>query len=868
MSYHTVSLACPELPLPCKNLETGELGSISRLQIKTRLSPAKAIGHLHRNYPTFSLSNTFLKMLRYASETVEKPGSSPILALIGEMGAGKTSSAELAMSLVDGVAPEKFECGEKSLDWILFEPELSSGSRAPVEELERKFNKGEMNPLNVALIKKELPYAIRKDENGASILDLSLIKSDNLQSAIDTIKTVISLEGIGNSSAIGISYKEGPLIRAWKAAEKAEKTGEPYSGRLIIDEIDKRLPNTGRSLQQVWLVLAGAGGIEKHTVSKDGIEFTFDSKKIPRGFSIVITGNDNRDITSSLGESSGLTSSMASRLTIYSIEKPQMEDLTNRICQTLCGMPLLMASILPEKDSQNWQKLQDLRTLGTDEPLTEEESWLLKNYEKTLTAARQLAAFYVKWGELVDPDNQEIDDPILESTTGFREPPSVRMAQKHIKRAIANDILDVSSEQALPCDNPIEKLLSYKEEHREPLKGLGERIEKVILEEIQLAAGGPETKAKILQIAKSEGLIYEPDEENNPNKHKKLIRDLLSTDKDTFVVEKETKVLQHKLYEQFLSRYKDVFKDKKPSMEDLLPERDLQSALNQLREIKERKTTARTTYMININPQYIEGNKTEKAIECIPVIFRPDKETRAKLESYSREEKRAAFMDSEVFLTLLSAPKVGEETLEALWNEGWHKQLSEIIQESVVDDHPDFVDAMSGKSKDFRGAKVLTRGKDGAPEASIVLDSPKLKKTWILRKDIKEETITREPNAMLGSDPDDKTGSKAKGTTGNHTIKLVPASKIPELLAELEKELPEGSFEHLDLILAPMTGQGEMTKAQSLEEALMPTTPGARMPMRIPGLDSGSGDTQRPERKNSGGWSKKKAGKESEPSLT
>jgi hypothetical protein len=814
-------------------------------------------------------------MLKYASETVENPGSSPILALIGEMGAGKTSSAELAMTLVDGTPPEKFECGEKSLDWILFEPELSSGSRAPVEELERKFNKGEMNPLNVALLKKELPDAIGKNEDGISILDLSRIKSENLQSAIETIKTVISLEGIGNSNAIGISYKEGPLIRAWKAAERAEKTGEPFSGRLIIDEIDKRLPNTGRSLQQVWLVLARAGGIEKHTVSKDGLEFTFDANKIPRGFSIVLTGNDNRDITSSLGESSGLTSSMASRLTIYSIEKPQMEDLTNRICQTLCGMPLLMASILPEKDPNNWQKLQDLRTLGTDEPLTEEESWLLKNYEKTLTAARQLAAFYIKWGELVDPDNQEIDDEVLESTAGFREPPSVRMAQKHIRRAISNDILEVSSEQALPCDNPIEKLLSHKDEQRDPLKGLGERIEKVIMEEIQLAAGGPETKAKILQIAKAEGLIYEPDEENNPNKHKKLIRDLLSTDKDTFVVEKETKVLQQKLYDQFMGRYKEVFKGNLPSVEDLIPERDLQSALNQLKEFRERNTTARTTYMININPQYIEGNKSEKAIECIPVIFKPNKEARAELEKYKKEEIHAALMDSDIFLTLLSTPKVGQETLEALWNEGWHNHLVDIIEE--MDDQPDFVQAMSGKSKDFRGAKVITRGADGKPEATLVLDSPKLKRTWVIRENAKEETITRSSGGLSAptskeekESPDGEGKKPKKGDV--HTIKVMPKDKIPELLEELERDLPGDSFEHLELILAPFTGPEEKNKEQALHESLKPVTPNARMPLSIKGLDS-DGPTGSRGAKSSGETSNSskrggKSSKEEEPAMS
>jgi hypothetical protein len=367
MSYQTITLGCPELPLPCRDPITGNLGAVRHFQIKSRLSPSKAIGELYRNYPPFSLSHTFLKMLKYASETIDRPGASPLLALIGEKSAGKTSSAELAMALVDGTIPETFNCGGKSLDDLLFEPVIDDPSKSIIDTVQQRYNSADLNPLNMNLLEQEIPEAIFQPEGQRKQIDLSLIEPENLEKAIETIKTVVSLEGIGNTNGIGLTYKEGPLIRAWKQAEKNEKEGiTSGSGRIIIDEIDKRTPNTGKSLQQVFLVLQGL--LEKHTVSKNGIEFTFDRKKMPKGFSAVITGNDDRD----LAESAGLAQSQASRMTILSVDKPLVEDLTQRICQSLCGMSLLVAEMLPDKDK--WRTLQNLRTLGQDSPLTEEEA--------------------------------------------------------------------------------------------------------------------------------------------------------------------------------------------------------------------------------------------------------------------------------------------------------------------------------------------------------------------------------------------------------------------------------------------------------------------------------------------------------------
>lgn len=827
MSYQTITLGCPELPLPCRDPITGNLGAVRHFQIKSRLSPTKAIGELYRNYPPFSLSHTFLKMLKYASETIDKPGASPLLALIGEKSAGKTSSATLAMTLVDGVPPDTFDCGGKSLDDILFEPVISDPSKNIVEELQERFNKGELNPVSVTLLEKEVPEAIFTDKDGKTRADFSLIGSDTIRKAIETINSVVNLEGIGNVNGIGLTYKEGPLIRAWKQAEKNEKDGvSSGSARIIIDEIDKRTPGTGKSLQQVFLVLQGL--LDKHTVSKNGIEFTFDREKMPKGFSAVITGNDDRD----LAESAGLSQSQASRMTILSIDKVHSEDLTQRICQSLCGMSLLVAEILPDKDK--WRILQNLRTLGQDTPLTEEDAWLLKNYEKTLTAARQAAGLYMDWEKIVDPENPEIDDPILEATTAFREPPGVRMAQKAVQRAKANDLLNVTTDSAQPSSNPLEALLKQGESNTDPLTSLGIRWEKVVLEDIQLSAGGPETKAKILEAAKLRGFVYEPDEENNPNKHRKPIRHLLATDKEEFVVTKETKMLQEKLYREFLESHKDLFKGKTPTVEELIPGRDLQSAITQLKEHADIKTSDQTTYILNINPEYIEGNKTAKAIECIPVLFSQNEAHHKKLKSMGKEELHKNLVSTETLLTLIETPKIGEETIDAFWNEGWKKDLNEMVADNGFvneEDTPECVRMLAGSSQDLRVCKVLTRSKDGLPEPILILDSQSTKNTWIIREKGIEKTSTREISSSyseLGKDnPEGSTDSKRttkEGVENQYKIHIVPGNKIQELVETLRNILPEDCVSELPSVMtayrvSPASPEQDAPSSE-LEEAI------------------------------------------------
>jgi hypothetical protein len=785
------------------------LGVIKNFQIKTRLPAKKAIGFLHRNYPPFSMSHTVLKMLKYASETIDQPGASPLLALIGEKGAGKTSSAEMVGYLVDGVAPEVFHCGDKSLDDLLFEPVIAESSKSLMETLEERYKDNSISGINRSLLEKEVPEAILMGSQGQT-LDLSRIHPDNIKHAVEIIKTVVHLEGIGNQSGIGISYQEGPLIRTWKNAVEAEKTGKTLPTRLIIDEIDKRLPNSGKSLQQVWLVLQGLS--DSTTVSKNGVEFTFARKEMPKGFSVVITGNDDRD----LSESAGFSQSQASRMTILSIEKPSQEDLTHRICQSLCGIPLLSLELLKQDSNKKAQVLQGLRTLGDEEQISEEELWLIKNHEKTLQAAKQLAAFYDKWAELVDPETG-IDDPILEATAAFREPPSVRMAQSHIRRSKANDIIDVDFDQSTPSSNPLESLLNQASKNPEPPKGLGERIERIILESVQLSAGSPGTKAKILEIARSEGIITETDEEDNPNKNRKTIRDLLATEKESFVITEEAKILQKQLHRTFVTTHKKEFKGKIPTPEELVPVRNVQAALNQLIEQKEKQTTDSTTYILNINPSYVTGNSTESPIECIPVLSEENPSHVKTLREMSQKKDYSTMIPTKTLVTLLQTPKIADETLSGLWDAGWKKNVEAILKEKDLwhseEEEPKIIQILTGSGKDLRIAKVLTKNEAGIPEPVIVLNFPDKKKTWVLSE---EKLPVLSPKELSDGGPEDSlaeldtettsspttatataaaaTATKKKSKVSGPQLKSFSRAEIPDLVEALKKELPENTF--------------------------------------------------------------------------
>jgi hypothetical protein len=961
MSYNSVTIACPELPLPTLDPQSGEIGAIRHMRVKSRLGQKQAIGFLHRNYPPPSMSHTFLELVRYASDAVETPGAAPVIALLGEKGAGKTSAAEAAFYLVDGEMPEVFDCGDRSLDEILWQPVIADSSRSLVARLEERYNSGSINPLNKTFIETELADAIVTDGSGRKSLNLSLIGPEHIQGAIKTIESALKLEGISPVTGIDISYEEGILIKVWKRgqqdpvmasslallrlanakAEGAKETnpldieiiwgdrdpkglsdiwrsnldetlaawttpasledwetrlktahreildpksteelvskflvlkshpetrnGEllspksfftlldeeakkerpripgmahARSNRLVVDEIEKRLPDTGKSLQQVLLVAQGLR--ESHTVSKNGKSFTFSRRDMPRGFTMILTGNDANDL--SIGETQGLSQSQADRISILPIGKSTEEDLTHRICQFFTGIPFGILKLLPQNNETKGRLLSELRALGTNESLSREELWLLQNHDKTFQAAKQLAWFFTYWASLTDQENPGLDDPDEERNAAFREPIGVRMAHKLILKALQQNSLEVSFALAEQSADPLQALLDQKEAAPAAKASIGARTCRVILEAIAKRCRSPVLKAKVFEGAKIAGLLRDTDEEALTNAGHHPLEDLLNDlEEQTFEIEETTKALQVSLYASMLETHAEKLGNTPPPIDELLPLRDLQAAVTAFKQQATSRTTCSTTYMININPQFLEGTRSEKAVECIPVLCptqsKAHKETVQKL---GRKHVYDNMMRTEMLLALLKTPDLGEQALDALWNESWRKHLQAgIIADKTAEGAtvpvpttpipgitppPKCISMADGSDEDLRIAKVLTMGKE-RPEASIIFQSRSLKTTWIISENGKREVLENGASKVLCFRENE---SKALWL---HIVAEMGSAIKPNVLAALHAlhSLPEEAMLEPEEAIAASFQQNEQERAQNAR-GLRNT----KIPLRVP----------------------------------
>jgi hypothetical protein len=847
MNYQKITISDNKImPLPVRDPIDGQLGTPedSKIVINSRLGFKEAIGYLYRNYPPFSMSHLVLELIQNASATIEKAGASPLVALIGEKGAGKTSGAEFASRLVDGIEPEVFQCGGRPLDDLLYEPIIESSSKNLIEILQEKYNNNSLQEINRNILETEFPEAILEDEKtGSKKLVLSKIDSQKVRDAVEVINKINKLEGIGTMSGVGIDYQEGALIRTWRNALESEKDGKIRKTRLIIDEIGNRSADSGKSLQQVWLVISGKQ--ESTTVSKNGMSFTFSKKDMPKGFSIIATGNDDRDRS----EIEGMGEAMASRWTIKTIDQPGQEDVAHRICQSLIGIPTLFLELDKKKSiEQKADILEQLRTLGTDEKLTEEELWMIRNHDKTTQASKQLAAFYSKWAKLIDPESG-IDDPILESTVGHREPPGVRMAQSDIQRAKDNMIVGVKVSDVEFSDNPIDDLLnSQNKEHIKEKRPLGERIERVVLERIYQSAGTPSTKAKILEIARNEGIVSGDDEESNPNKKRMTIRDLLSTDKEKFKITEQAIAVQEQLHRTFTIANKEKFGKVVPTAEELIPIRNVQMALNQIVKMKERQTTDTTTYILNINPEYVTGNSKESPIECIPVLCYDNESHRKPLEEMQKTKSYESMISTKTFTTLLQTPQISEETLSGLWDEKWKTVAEAAIssqrkkkavsskkdEKDEKDEEYNWHDIISGGHRDVRIAKVLTRNEKDEVEPILIINFPKKVETWILSKEkipVIENKNWSEPKASYNKDKNEKTqGLKIKMPK----IKTFSNKEVEKLAEEIEKTEFKNPISSAITLFVKNSGDKETEEKLEtiLSNTLTTSAARAKIPMR------------------------------------
>jgi hypothetical protein len=670
-AYYTTKVADPGLPLPYTDPVSKKDKVITDFFINTKLGLETAVGHLHRNGPPPTVSSAFYQMLQKASHSIEVEKQKEIdpklinktqrlNVMLGEKGCGKTSTAITVGYLIDGIAPELFACENRSLDDLMWEPIFTDTNKSDFSIIKERIEAGTINPISIRAL-REIPNLIQ-ETNGKISLDETALQEGNLKDTMQAYQNVLQIEGLEQKShGIGIDYVEGPMIRTFKAAIQAARTGKDLPCKIVIDEIDKRMENTGSALQQFWLFLQGS--IDELTTHKNGKSFTFKRSEMPANFAVYVTGNTATD----MGNSLGFSESQLDRLQPINFSAPTEGDIAFRIQQELCGIPLELHKTIG--NYENFANvLLTLRKLGVEAKTPEDQSIAILQYKDTIQASRQLAKFYKAWETLIDPETIA-GDPLLERTLNAQKRPGPRLAQQHLREARDPLVFAETPDVAKPTQEIQSLLNSMKTATATTLdQDFGTKLEAIIQRDIYNMQCLDNTRKKLLKAAQMNGIIPSKDEENNPNPNVKLISELLSRKEATYQIKPETQILQKELFKIFQKETGNT----QLKIDDVLPLRDLQGAINQLEKEKAAKTQNNLTYILNINPKYLGSNKKEKPIQIMPVfdIAVPSaREAVIKIVQNNPNSWKELLIHSESFISLLKTPVIGTLTMDAFWNE-------------------------------------------------------------------------------------------------------------------------------------------------------------------------------------------------------
>lgn len=785
-------IATPSFPLPHKENQSVRLRGDTTL--KTVLSSEKAVHCIRKNLPPPNVLEAFQDILNELSyekqddDNLEKTRERgrPML-LVGERGCGKTSALITACLLVTGEAPASFDCGNRSLDDLVIETVFDENAASAILTIQNRFNGLEhppLSPLSRKQILNEVPSEmITQNEQSQPILDI--YNADNVQindTLLQTFVTISELEGIGKGSKLGITFKEGPLI-------KACREGRP----LLIDEVDKAIEGTGTSLQQIWTAISGLSA--PYHFEKNGISYTFSPEHVREGFIPVLTANDAGDGL----EVSGLKESTRDRLQIINVSKSSPEDIAVRIGQSLLGYNYhTIEACLGSKTSvaESFIKLAELAGEDPDR----ETKILIEAYPQTIQACRQLGKFYYEWAQLIDPNNPRLDDPQLEDARAIGlQPPGVRMAQDDIKKAYhfqAHEYLDEATRQkgeTLDITSLIKIAETEKiEQPKVNPMGLGEKIENTILKRISQFAGGPEVKKEVTILAIQNGILPEPDEENNKNIDTTLIRDLLDTRAPEISISPETYELHGKLVETLIKKYPELTES---DPEKILPPAQLQTTINEMQEKAREKNSHSVSYILGINPDYATTNSGE------PILILPvyDAQERDQIPTI-QEHMATALVPTQELIEVISHKNIRESILAGLWTDSWKERINNILhdEDDPTDTNSTAIDeeeeTLSGNNPNLRIIRILTQNKEGKAERMLIADCRRKNKTMIFGNNLEN---TKKDGLITSCDPEE------------FAKILIETTGIPE--NEIAVSLETITERKLDT--APIDGELIMTKA-------------------------------------------------------
>ena len=569
---HIVQIGTTNTPIPMtldpkdatsgRTAEVGVLkGNKSFIEIHSDQDANVVFGKVIRELPTPSMLAMYKEghlQRQPKSVTPNKP-INRLELILGEPGSGKTFMAQHHANLRSKDGAIFADCSGRDLGDLLFETVLDQDkSKSVYDQLDKKMADGGLNGVSRKSLKDALGNAYSTNSDGVASVDwenVRFITPDDDASKEDKaaaeahnehilsiINQVAKAEGIDtDKNPIGLKLQFGALSNAI------------IEDRPIIgDEYTKAQIGTQDKLQVILEVING--GKSECTLSKGGLSLTVRNSELGDNFMLSLTGNLAEDGYST----HDLSKSNYDRMHAHVIGKPTEQDIQARICQKITGLPV-STLYQSQKDTidEDPDKFSRLLASHRMRGLTEEEKeavpalqmQMLENWQDVDKASGQLAGFYDKWSQIINPnsdlhkeyaahDDEAYDAGILaeiDSSYAARTAIGMRKMMKHMDDALVvkpKATKDDGGEQMDPDLDLTTLERQYPVEDEHAARDYGQRLADVIANEISTTTEGkPKLQAYLLHQAAEHGITVPKNKHEIDLNEDYLIANLLNADK-------------------------------------------------------------------------------------------------------------------------------------------------------------------------------------------------------------------------------------------------------------------------------------------------------------------------------------------------
>ncbi|MBK9451950.1 MAG: hypothetical protein IPN95_21540 [Bacteroidetes bacterium] len=424
LGLHKCVIGIPGRPLPIMvpNPQATNADDAYRLEaiedevhpiiIWSRRPYEEVMGLIYRLLPTPSMLPLFYETL----QLLQVENDRRIQFYIGKHGSGKSFLGRLVGDLLHDEGPITINCADRDLNELLFETVLDVGANPDLyTRINERLQAGTLNQASINALKDVVGDAYSTN-NGKPWIDFERVGSTILEKITDEnglVKTEAVFNGAKTHEVVDILLRiaqvEGLAKEASFMPIKTQLGLLPSvwnEGRVVhLEEYNKCKEGSDTCLHPVLQVFNGENA-KCRVYGSGGMNFAFDNAERWPCFFCYLDGNMQADGVAT----HTLSASANDRILPNIIQDMIQDDWQHRWCQMLCGLPV---KILYESKRDQWDAnpeaftkfLHMIRGLGGVK-VPDAHRHYIDRWEDVLDATEIISKYNNAYDQMTNPDSQ------------------------------------------------------------------------------------------------------------------------------------------------------------------------------------------------------------------------------------------------------------------------------------------------------------------------------------------------------------------------------------------------------------------------------------------------------------------------------